>query len=96
MISLELLKAVMDGRSYGSIISNVKCPCFGNCLVMLETTLIIRNIHSSIREERSVLYPTCLEKREENGKWSKILKIDECGKECITFLCTILVHYLET
>lgn len=65
---------------------------------MLETTLIIRNIHSSTREEeRSVLYLTCLEKRvEENGKWSKILKIDECGKECITFLCTILVHYLKT
>lgn len=34
-------------------------------------------------------------KKKENGKWSKILKIDECGKECITFLCTILVHYLE-
>ena len=35
-------------------------------------------------------------KRENNGKCSKILKTDECGKECITFLCTILVHYLET
>ena len=35
-------------------------------------------------------------KREKNGKCSKILKTDECGKECITFLCTILVHYLET
>lgn len=63
MISLgELLKSVMDCRSYGSIISNVKCPCFGNCLVMLETTLSVRNMHSSTREERSVLYPTCLEK----------------------------------
>ena len=60
MISLgELLKSVMDCRSYGSIISNVKCPCFGNCLVMLETTLSVRNMHSSTREERSVLYPTC-------------------------------------
>ena len=60
MISLgELLKSVMDCRSYGSIISNVKCPCFGNCLVMLETTLSVRNMHSSTREERSVSYPTC-------------------------------------
>lgn len=56
------MKSVMDCRSYGSSISNVKCPCFGNCSVMLETTLIVRSRHSSTREERSVLYPTYSEK----------------------------------